>query len=73
MIYVIEKNEQFGMQIFRTTSVQDATQFILEGGFPEANDAAQDMEAAYYDDLTADVYVVIDSRGERYDYDVMSF
>ncbi len=73
MIHVIERNEQFGIQIFRTSDLAKAREFVIEGGFPEANEAAQDMEAAYYDDLTADVYVVIDSRGERYDYDVMSF
>ncbi len=73
MIHVIERNEQFGIQIYRTNSVNDASTFILEGGFPEANDAVQDMEAAYFDDLSADIYVVIDSRGDLYDYEVMSF
>lgn len=73
MIHVIERNEQFGILIYRTSSLHDASTLILEGGFPEAHDAAQDLEAAYYGDLTADVYVVIDSRGERYDYEVMSF
>jgi hypothetical protein len=72
MIHVIERNEQFGIQILRTGNIQEASTFIIEGGFPEANDAAQDMEAAYYEDLTADVYVVIDTRGEGYDYEVMS-
>lgn len=72
MIHVIERNEQFGMQILRTSSLAEASTFILEGGFPEANEAAQDLEAAYYEDLNADVYVVIDTRGEGYDYEVMS-
>jgi hypothetical protein len=72
MIHVIERNEQFGIQILRTSLVQEAATFIIEGGYPEAYDAAQEMEAAYYEDLTADVYVVIDTRGEGYDYEVMS-
>lgn len=72
MIHVIERNEQFGMQILRTSNLAEASAFILDGGYPEANDAAQDMEAAYYEDLSCDVYVVIDTRGEGYDYEVMS-
>lgn len=72
MIHVIERNEQFGIQILRTSLVEEAATFIIEGGYPEAHDAAQEMEAAYYEDLTADVYVVIDTRGEGYDYEVMS-
>lgn len=72
MIHIIERNEQFGIQILRTSLVQEAATFIIEGGYPEAHDAAQEMEAAYYEDLTADVYVVIDTRGEGYDYEVMS-
>lgn len=72
MIHVIERNEQFGIQILRTSDLLKASTFIIEGGFPEANEAAQDLEAAYYEDLNADVYVVIDTRGEGYDYEVMS-
>lgn len=73
MIHVIERNEQFGIQIFRTSDLAKAREFVIEGGFPEANDAAQDMAAAFYEDLMADVYVVIDTRGESYDFEVMSF
>ncbi len=72
MIHVIERNEQFGIQIFRTSDLAKAREFVIEGGFPEANEAAQDMAAAFFDNLMADVYVVIDSRGDKYDFEVMS-
>ena len=72
MIHVIERNEQFGIQLFRTSNLAEAREFILEGGFPAASDAANDMAAAFYEDLMADVYVVIDARGEDYDFEVIS-
>lgn len=73
MIHILERNIDFGLQVMRTGDLQQASAFILEGGFPEANDAVQDMEALYYENLNADIYVVIDTRDETFDYEVLAF
>jgi len=72
MIHIIDRNNDYGLQVMRTANYSEASEFILEAGFPEAHEAVQDMLALYNENHRADIYVVIDTREETFDYEVMA-
>ena len=36
MIHIIDRNNDYGLQVMRTANYNEASEFILEAGFPEA-------------------------------------
>lgn len=74
MIHVIERTEQFGTQIFRTSSMAEAEEFILGSGSPDAPAAVSSMSSESRENPGwSDLYVIIDTRGQFYDFDVIAF
>ena len=72
MIHVLERNDDQGLMILRTESLKEAYSFILDGGYPEACEAAKCLEETYYANYVLDIYVFIDTLRGFYEFEIES-